>query len=493
MILKALGVAFVLVAGVLAPAPLVGSAGAADPPGVTVGPPCADWAGRDAVALGSPRRMVGSVEQAGIVELHFRQGASWSMSRLSSAMLGKPLQARGRFGSAVTPISVTSGDYCPDLLIGMPGADRSRGAVVVVPDFGAGLEPSAAVWLPTQGVAIRAGDRLGTTAMATAWRHRIAGTPEAPVMGLVVIAGAPGWDASGARNAGALIAWRIPVTDAPTRSVGVEPPRIYHQGSGGLGGRSERGDRLGAVLATGPSEELMVGVPYEDVGARTNAGAVTVLHLDDGVLATSELLWQGHGLPGAARAGDRLGTSLAIGGEMTVIGVPGRDASRRRNSGAVIVGESVWDEQDQATVIRYRVVTQNTPGIPGTSEKGDRFGSALAAGIRDRSDDTMVAVGIPGEDTHGRRNVGAVTVLSHSAGWPLRARGLAAGDHFGSSILVHSFGLGEERGCSDVYVGAPGEDRPGARDAGRYYVRSCERTRATVFANGRITNERFGA
>jgi hypothetical protein len=43
--------------------------------------------------------------------------------------------------------------------------------------------------------------------------------------------------------------------------------------------------------------------------------------------------------------------------------------------------------------------SQNSPGVPGTSEAGDRFGSALAAGDFNGDGFSDLAVGIPGEDT----------------------------------------------------------------------------------------------
>lgn len=48
------------------------------------------------------------------------------------------------------------------------------------------------------------------------------------------------------------------------------------------------------------------------------------------------LLWLGHGLPGTPRAGDR--ASVAAFGDLLlgVVGIPGRDANGRKDSGAAL-------------------------------------------------------------------------------------------------------------------------------------------------------------
>lgn len=55
-------------------------------------------------------------------------------------------------------------------------------------------------------------------------------------------------------------------------------------------------------------------------------------------------------------------------------------------------------------------LTQNTPGVPGASEKEDRFGGALAVADLNRDGLADIVVGAPLEDT-GKRNAGQVTVI----------------------------------------------------------------------------------
>ena len=52
----------------------------------------------------------------------------------------------------------------------------------------------------------------------------------------------------------------------------------------------------------------------------------------------------------------------------------------------------------------------------------------------------------------------------------------------------------EEDTADILFVGAPGEDRPQAGNAGRYYVtrRTAANAPAAIYANGVTANERFG-
>jgi hypothetical protein len=442
--------------------------------------------------------------QAGVVEVH---PDNWSADEpplvLTSDSVGIPAQPSGHFGAAVVGAQVSFPDYCADLVIGMPGADEGRGAVVVVPDLGSGFEPAKAVRLPASALGLQPGDALGTALGVVQSGN-----------GALIVAGAPGRDLPGAPNAGAVVSWRMPAAwDAAPEAAGTPAvptpaePVIHAQGSNGVLGHSERGDRFGSVIATDPVRAwqggtLPIGIPQEDIGRKADAGAIALLTFTDGVLTGNDLIWQGHGLPGRSRQGDQLGAAVTWTGFRPAYGVPGKDANGRRDSGAVIVWKPALADP---TTGSYQVITQNTRGVPDKSEKGDRFGAALAsASGLTQPETTTIAVGAPGEDTRGRRNAGAVTLLTWLSEddpprWgfsTLKATGLAKGDAFGSRLVaVNDYSDMEEDTRDVLFVGAPGEDRPGARNAGRYYVVTYPKyvPTAVPYADGRTANERFGS
>jgi hypothetical protein len=103
--------------------------------------------------------------------------------------------------------------------------------------------------------------------------------------------------------------------------------QVLFQGDGGLGDAVEADDRFGQALAKGrfsnnfnddAFDDLAVGVAFEDVGARPDAGVVNLLQgsAADGLLGSGAVLFQGADLGGGARvggtaeAGDVFGVSV---------------------------------------------------------------------------------------------------------------------------------------------------------------------------------------
>jgi len=210
-------------------------------------------------------------------------------------------------------------------------------------------------------------------------------------------------------------------------------------------------------------------------------------------MVDNQLLWQGGGLPGESRAGDRLGASVTYRGGFAAFGIPGKDADGIRDSGSVVV-------HDGAT---YSVLTQDAPGVPDKSERSDAFGAAVAIG-EDNSDDgaLVLAVGAPGEDVKRQKDAGAMTYVELGMAPPMPTTisaykqpttGLRSGDRFGSSLVVVE-GRDEETNPTSLLAGAPGRDRSGARNAGRYYWTwtGWKPDRIRAFATGISTNERLG-
>ncbi|MEU5576681.1 FG-GAP-like repeat-containing protein [Streptomyces huasconensis] len=103
-------------------------------------------------------------------------------------------------------------------------------------------------------------------------------------------------------------------------------------------------------------------------------------------------------------------------------------------------------------------VSQDSPGVPGTSEAKDHFGSSVATADVDGDGLTDVVVGAPGEDVGSGSTAGhgsVVVLYGSSDGLFERGRTIAqgqAGSGAGSSLAVGDF---TQDGAMDVAVGLP--------------------------------------
>ncbi|WLW52697.1 N-acetylmuramoyl-L-alanine amidase [Streptomyces sp. YU58] len=103
-------------------------------------------------------------------------------------------------------------------------------------------------------------------------------------------------------------------------------------------------------------------------------------------------------------------------------------------------------------------LTQNSPGVPGSSETGDGFGSSTAWGDVNGDGHADLAIGAPGEDdTSGNADRGAVTVMYGPAlntGFSYNTSGVtAAGAKLGSTVTVGDFNAD---GKADVFSAGAG-------------------------------------
>ena len=157
----------------------------------------------------------------------------------------------------------------------------------------------------------------------------------------------------------------------------------------------------------------MISAPGDTVSGRAGAGSVlaTWVHTRTSVDGPSRLITQDSaGVPGKAEAGDGFGFSLAhntriplpLGDQhLIAIGAPGENVGTVADAGSVTVLKN-----DGTKLVNRLTFTQNTAGIAGTVEAGDRFGQALA--FRDKR--TMV-IGVPGEDVGTVVDAGSAQIL----------------------------------------------------------------------------------
>ncbi|MET9438451.1 S8 family serine peptidase [Streptomyces sp. NPDC006551] len=260
--------------------------------------------------------------------------------------------------------------------------------------------------------------------------------------------------------------------------------RVIHGGGKGtaeinqdlaaVSGGAEPSDRFGENLATFDDDkdgctDLLVGVPAEDVGTTTDAGSAQIFYGAAAGLSTGKApvdLVQGTGsgsiLGSAPEAGDRFGAAVAAGhttaGEpYLVIGVPGEDLGSVADAGS-------------AHYLRGSVnvaVHQDKPGMGGTAEAGDKFGSAVAASAN------HLVIGSPGEAIGTLASAGGVQILKHDLNAddiPTPLQGISqdddfvsgaseAGDQFGAAVAAVAYAPSATAAATDTVfaVGSPGE------------------------------------
>ncbi|CAL9574366.1 hypothetical protein SUDANB105_04891 [Streptomyces sp. enrichment culture] len=142
-----------------------------------------------------------------------------------------------------------------------------------------------------------------------------------------------------------------------------------------------------ADIAVGHSTE---GTDY-DVELPVKGGAIAVIYGGpNGVSTTRKPVWinqETAGVPGVGEWRDGMGTGLTIadtdgdGYQDLVTGLPGEDFDGLTDAGTVLV---LRGGASGVTGTGAKSFSQNTAGVPGTAEKGDRFGTetALVAGKR---------------------------------------------------------------------------------------------------------------
>jgi len=154
--------------------------------------------------------------------------------------------------------------------------------------------------------------------------------------------------------------------------------------------------------------ELAVGAPYLRVGSVRDAGGVVVLPASSSGLSSEEkvITPPSAGVPGASEKDDEFGSVLAS-----------ADLDRDGYADLVIGAHRENDDRGRVTVVRgaaagyattgSAIYDQATKGVPGRSEDGDYFGSAVSLRDHDDDGDLDLSVGASGENGDD----GAVTTL----------------------------------------------------------------------------------
>jgi disulfide bond formation protein DsbB len=321
-----------------------------------------DGDGFDDLAVGALGDRVGSVDGAGAVNVFYgsRSGLTVAGDQLwtqESPGVEDDAEAGDNFGNALAAGDF-DGDGHDDLAAGvynesLPGAFHA-GAVAVLYGSASGLAAEGnQLWHQDSPGVLDLAEASDTFGSALA-----AGDFDGDGLSDLAV-GVPLEDVFGVSNAGAanvLYGSASGLTDARNQ--------LWHQDSPGVEDENETSNLFGDALTSGDFDgdgfdDLAVGVPQENFGNVSSAGAANVLY-------------------GSA-------------------------------AGLSAVGNQLW--------------FQELDGLPDLLEFADHFGRALAAGDFDGSGHDDLAIGVPSEDVAGVQDAGAVNVLYGSTSGGLSAAG----------------------------------------------------------------------
>ncbi|MGW6651440.1 trypsin-like serine protease [Streptomyces rubiginosohelvolus] len=365
------------------------------------------------VAIADPDATVNGAAKAGRVQLVY--GAGKGNAELSQALpiFSGSAEVNDRFGGSLATFDHNL-DGCTDLAVGVPGeaigTNAGAGGVHIVYGSPAGLGQGKATVNLTQGsgsgalagMGSEAGDRMGE---AIAAGTTITGVPYLAI-------GLPGEDGSGFTNAGAVVYLH------GTGQTNV----LINQDSEGVAGAMESNDDFGASLAGSP-QHLAIGSPGEAVGGMADAGAVSLFNhklnaakIPTGIAGLDQNLAE---IQDDSEAGDTFGFSLsmtayrpnaaATGTEsLLVIGTPGEGTPTIATTGRIDVLRLTPTGFSQLSGVH-----QGTTGMTGANEDGDRFGHTVSAvslnpAAVSTAQNTVVAVGVPGEDIGTATDAGGI-------------------------------------------------------------------------------------
>ncbi|WP_405195996.1 trypsin-like serine protease [Streptomyces anulatus] len=394
------------------------------------------------LAVGVPGEAIGTNAGAGGVHIVYGSPAGLGQGKAtvnlvqgtgSGALLGMGAEAGDRMGEAIAAGTTIAG--VPYLAIGLPGEDGSgftnAGAVVYLhgtgqtnvlinqasegvagamennDDFGASLAGSPqhlAIGAPGEAIggmadagavsvfnhklnaakiptglagldqnlaeiedASEASDTFGFSLSMTAYRPNAAATGTESLL----VVGTPGEGTSTIATTGRIDVLRL----TPT---GFSQLSGVHQGSTGVTGANEDGDRFGHTVSavstrpesvsTAQNSLVAVGVPGEDIGTATDAGGIMTFGLIGAPGDSDTTVYPGvAGLPGAPVTGEKVGSAVTATGTHLYIGIPdGPTAYGRAHA-------LPWANTTGGT----EPVTAYEPGKDGLPATGQRFGASI--------------------------------------------------------------------------------------------------------------------
>ncbi|MER5300506.1 FG-GAP-like repeat-containing protein [Streptomyces lasiicapitis] len=350
---------------------------------------------------------------------------------LTQSSTGVPgVSESGDQWGAATAWGDIDGDGNADLVIGAPGEDdtsghKDRGAVTMLygPKFTSGtdmqLSEDFAYGGARFGSAVAVGDfnadgKADVFAAATgtggSWAarfsagHETAGTVTSGDSAIAYADAASG-DFNGDKYADVALSYR----DAAGKGkvVWFKGTRSGLSRVGTLTAEGGRSVAAGDVTGDGRAD-LVIGQPYTSESGAHAGGQVTVVPGTASGLSSAgatTVHQASDGVPGAAEAGDALGWSVAVGdvdkdGYADVLaGAPGEDITRagksRTDAGTSLLFKGTRTGLTGAGAL---AMSQDEPDVPGSTESGDRLGSAVTLADFTGDGRADLAIGADGED-----------------------------------------------------------------------------------------------
>lgn len=389
-------------------------------------------------------------------------------SEFSQQGLGYVEEGGDEFG-----VALAAGDFDDDgdddLAIGVPGdSTQNRGVVHVLPGGPNGLAYAGSGSIVRSSYPLQS-DQIG----AELGRALAAGDFNGDGIDDLAI-GTPGaWDSvAGAEYGEVMVFAGGSVTPV---AVGLGPyDRLYESPSRQAGARFGEVVLLADLDGVG-GDDLVVGIPFYDVGSVSNVGMVHVLRAPYSTGDVPDEVLRESSFVGTSTTLERFGAALAAGdfdhdGDLDLaIGAPGAAIG-----GRMYLVYNAAGEIDPA-VATWSMLTQKDLG--GVDEAGDQLAAAFAVGDFGGDLMTDLLVGAPGEEAGGNpANSGAVYRLRGTVGGLVALDYLtqahvggtdAAEDALGSVLLLTEL---KRDGAAEAVLGVPLRDVAGYTDAGMFYV-----------------------
>jgi len=396
--------------------------------------------GFDDLAVGIPSEDVGSVIDAGGVEVIYGSSTGLSATTVpdqfwtqASANVEDISEQGDNFGSSLAAGDF-NGDGKDDLAIGVPhegivSSTDQAGGVNVIYGSSTGLSTTTVpdqFWSQDSANVedvSEQGDNFGSSLAAGDFNGD--GDDDLGI-------GIPSEDVGSVFDAGAVSVIHGSSTGLSATTV---PDQFWSQDSANVEDVSEQGDNFGSSLAAGDfngdgDDDLGIGVWHEGVvSSNDQAGAVNVIYgSSTGLSATTvpDQFWtqDSASVDDSAETDDLLGFSLVAGdfngdGDDDLgIGVLGEDVVFQDDSaGAVSIIYGSSTGLSATSVLPDKFLTQEYPNVAGSSDSGDEFGFSVAAGDFKGDSKYDLAIGVPGEDVGNPRvdRAGAVNVIYGSS------------------------------------------------------------------------------